>query len=151
MMDALLTNVDRLPFRMKAMDITYAGNGDFTRVEGVNLIDQMIMKGFLGKFGSDPVNPISGSAFSSMIGVKLNAGTSTLVITTETERVINRIAKITQSDSRFTPDQRIIQIQNIQIQQVKNKPTQNLIFASMVTASGNSITSQQQIGPNIIQ
>lgn len=138
MKDLYLANIDGNPNWVSPMDIQYDGNGNSILVGGVQLLDQMIVKALMTQFSTDTLAPLYGGSFSSMIGVKLDQATSAILMVSETERIVNRVAKITQNNN-FTPDQQIAGLNDILISN-PNGPTSTTLTIQIQTQSGSSVT-----------
>lgn len=147
MRDLKLVNADGYPFRMKAMDIQYGPTGQVVFVDDVQMIDQLITKAFMTNFSSNPIRPLYGAAFNTLIGKKLEKATSALMMITEAERVVNRITTFTQQNLNFTPDQRIVALQDVILGQGAD-PRVTSLTTEIVTESGNSIKLLNQIPTN---
>lgn len=149
MRDLQISNTDGRPFKIKPMDIEYDGNGQVIFVDNVQMIDQMLKKALLTTFGSNRVRPLYGAAFNSLIGAKLDSATSALMMTTEAERVVNRVAVFTQQNLNFTAEQRIAALQDILINRGKDQRNVELTI-EIVTESGQSKSLQTQLVTNPI-
>jgi phage baseplate assembly protein W len=145
MKDLLLANIDGNLNWVSPMDIQFDFNGDSIFVDDVQMLDQMLVKALMTDFGTDAYAPLYGGSFSSMIGVKLDQATSAIMMVTEVERIVNRIAKITQQDPNFTPDQQITGLSDILIQNSNNDPRQVIVIPEIRTQSGNSTSLQVPI------
>lgn len=145
MKDLFLANIDGNPNWISPMDIQYDGNGNSLKVDGVQLLDQMILKALMTNFGTDALAKLYGASFASMIGVKLDQATSAIMMVTETERVINRIAKITQQDNSFTPDQQIAALKDILLNKSNDDPRDTIVTIEVNTQSGDSSTLQAPV------
>lgn len=139
-----LFNTQGLDAYAKPMDIEYDENGLVKKVEGVKVIDQLIVKALFTKFGANPIRPLYGASFASITGVKLDQAFSGIMLTTETERVVNRIAQFTQQNLNLTPDQRITAIEDILLDSTDD-PRNTVITILVRTESGDSQSLQVPI------
>lgn len=145
MIDYQLTNPTNEMVLTSPLDIEYDSNGQTKVVDDVKVLDQNIVKALLTSLGSNELRPLYGGSFSSLIGAKLDRATSAIFMASEVERVVNRIARFTQSNLKLGPDQRILAVQDVLIEKVDNDPRKIAITILIRTESGASRSLQVPI------
>jgi phage baseplate assembly protein W len=138
MKDYALVNVNDEEYFISPMDIEYDGDGDILTIDGTRELDQAILKALFTQYGSNEQHPLYGASFATLIGTKLDRVSAGMFITSEVDRVVNRIAKLSVDNMNLTADQKISSVEDIIIDRDIDDSTRYIISIFMKTESGNN-------------
>jgi hypothetical protein len=138
MQDFKLTNANGENVFAGPLDIDYDANGQMVMIEGVYMLDQVLKKDSMTKYGASALFPQYGLAIGAVRGGKIFPTLLGSLLVGEMKRMVGLVQSAINSVSTALPEEKITGVSDVLIQMPSGDPRSIQITTSVKTLSGQA-------------